>query len=271
MLYKSKLKGSFGRYYPISLVIIYILCLVEVMIRTGFKKNGMEIQQVPMFSFSLMGFFFIAMGFWQLKRIQLWIYPVLGLLAGVGCFLAIYLFPSPSAYLITFYVINLLVIIFLIILFWPVLSAQERFEANARRIFSLSVEMIEDKAGGFTDRPYAAGKIAINPDDELEGFIRFLDGRFIARSLKIKDARYLLISMNKSVLATREPDEVSHLQVTREGSLIVRICQPDYRQYRARYNFDQLCASLAGVFFRFYEYYRDGKEDRIVRELKTAK
>lgn len=271
MIYKSKLKGSFGRYYPISLVVIYILCLVEVVIRTGFKNNGMEIQQVPVFSFTLMGLFFILMGLWQLKRIQLWIYPVLGLLAGIGCFLAIYLFPSPSPYLITFYVINLLVIVLLILLFWSVLSAQERYEANARRLFSLSVEMIEDEAGGYTDRPFAAGKIAIKADDDLDGFIRFLDGRFIARSMKTQDVQYLLISMNKSVLATKDPHQVSHLQILRDGSLIVRICQPDYRQYKARYNFDQLCASLAGVFFRFYEYYRDGKENRIVRELKTAR
>jgi hypothetical protein len=231
----------------------------------------MDILHVPMISFIAMGLFFIGMGLWQLRRIQLWIYPVLGLLAGVGCFLAIYLFPSPSPYLITFYVINLLVILLLVLFFWPVLSSQERFEANARRIFSLSVEMIEDQAGGYTDRPFAAGKIEINPNDELEGFIRFLDGRFIARSMKVGDVRYLLISMNKSVLVARDVNEVSHLQITRDGFLTVRICQPDYRQYKARYNFDQLCASLAGVFLRFYEYYRDGKEDRIVRELKTAK
>ena len=30
MLYKSKLKGSFGRIYPIAMIMVYILCMIEI-------------------------------------------------------------------------------------------------------------------------------------------------------------------------------------------------------------------------------------------------
>ncbi len=40
MLYKSKIKGSFGRIYPISMVIIYILCMIEIYIRWNLNNSG---------------------------------------------------------------------------------------------------------------------------------------------------------------------------------------------------------------------------------------
>ena len=51
----------------------------------------------------------------------------------------------------------------------------------------------------------------------------------------------------------------------------VSISEYDYRQYRKKFNFDQLCASVGDIFKRFLEYYEDGNEDRIITELKIAR
>lgn len=270
MLYKSKLKGSFGRIYPISIIIVYILCIFEVIIRLSLKEYGIEIGVVPVFSFLIMGGFFAVMGIIQLFRYRLWINLVLGVLAGVGCILAIFIFDSPIEYIKLIYVANILVIVLLIIAFWPVLAGQERYESNARRIFKLAAEIIEETAGGYTSRPFSAGNVAVSEDD-LQGFARFVNGKHIARAFNRKEGFYLAFSLNKSVMRLDDPAEVSYLSINYSGEVTVQITPADYKAYRAKYNFDQLCASMADVFIRFLNYYREGKEDRIITELKTAR
>jgi 4-amino-4-deoxy-L-arabinose transferase-like glycosyltransferase len=216
------------------------------------------------------GIFFIVMGIIQLFKYRLWINPLLGLFLGTGCFLAIYCYSSPGDLIRIVYFLNFLVIILLIILSWPVLYSQERFEANARRIFKLAAEMVVDEADGYTNRPFAGGN-ANASSEELKGFARFINGKYIARSLYEGDVLYFAFSMNRSILKISEPGQVSYISFDKEGKIHVQIAEPDYRQYLARINFGQLCASLAGVFVRFLNYYREGKEERILTELKTAR
>jgi hypothetical protein len=269
MLYKSKLKGSFGRIYPISLLIIYILCLIEIFIRWQLKEHGNP-TLTPQFSFFIAGLFFIVMGFIQLNRYKLWIYPVLGLFAGIGCFLAAYIVPGPPKILGIFYFINLLIIVLLIVLNWPLLSSQERYESKARRLFKLASELITETSNGYTQRPYAAGKIAISKEDLL-GFSRFINGKFIARSIHKENLVYLIFSMNKSVLKVHDPSEVSYIEMSHDGEISVRISEKDYHQYRASFNFNQLNENIASIFIRFLEYYTNGNENRILNELKTIR
>ncbi len=269
MLYKSKLKGSFGRIYPISLIIIYILCLIEVFIRWQFRKQG-DPSLTPQISFFIAGLFFLVMGFIQLNRYKLWIYPALGFFAGMGCFLASYIVPGPPKILGIFYFINILIIILLIVVKWPLLSSQERFESNARRLFKLASELISETSNGYTQRPFAAGKISINFDDLL-GFARFLNGKYIARSIHRENLVYLIFSMNKSVVKVDDPAEVSYIEINHNGEVSVKISEKDYHLYKDTFNFDQLCEKMASVFLRFIEYYKKGNENRIITELKTAR
>lgn len=270
MLYKSKLRGSFGRIYPISLVTVYILCALEAFIRWQFIDHGADIKMIPAVSIILMGLFFMVAGFIQVLKYKIWIYLLLGFFMGVGCFISIFLFSSEDDLLRVIYVVNLLVIILIIIVFWPVLSSQERFEANARRLFKLASELIEDVADGFTERPFSAGKIRIEKD-ELNGFSRFVNGKFIARTFHLDDGIYYSFSMNESVLHIQDPRKVSYVTISSSGEVKVQISEADYRQYRHRINFDKLCESMAGVFTRFMDYYKEGKEQRIITELKTAR
>jgi hypothetical protein len=269
MLYKSKLKGSFGRIYPISLIIIYILCLIEIFIRWQIRDIYFT-KLVPQVSFFIAGLFFIGMGIIQLKRYKLWIFPVLGLFAGIGCILAVYVVPGPPKILGIFYFINLLIIILLIVTNWSTLSSQERYESNARRLFKLAVEVITETSNGYTHRPFAAGKITINRE-ELLGFARFINGKFIARSIYQKDSVYLIFSMNKSVLKVNDPLEVSYFEINEPGEVSVKIAERDYQKYKDTFNFNQLSEKMAQVFLRFLDYYKSGNENRILTELKTAR
>ncbi len=269
MLYKTKLKGSFGRYYPISLILIYILCLIEVFVRWQIGKHGNP-TLTPQFSFFIAGLFFMVMGFIQLNRYRIWIFPVLGFFIGLGCFLAIYIVPGPPTIYGIFYFINILIIVLLIVVNWSLLSTQERYEANARRLFKLAAELISETSNGYTPRPYAAGKVQLDIED-LEGFVRFINGKFIARAIHQKNLNFLIFSMNKSVLKVSEPGEVSYFEITDDGEISVRISEKDYHQYRATFNFNQLNENMATVFLRFLNYYKNGNEARILTELKTAR
>jgi len=269
MLYKSKLKGSFGRVYPISLIIIYILCMVEIFVRWIFIKNGYENIQFPYLSFVEAGLFFITMGFIQLRRYKLWIYPVIGIFAGLGCFLAIHFVPGSHFIFRIAYMVNLLIIILIVVINWPLLKNQERYEANARRLFKLASELVSETSNGFTQRPFAAGKISISKE-ELFGLVRFINGKFIARSIHQENLIYLIFSMNKSVLKVKDPTEVSYIEINHEGKVSVKISENDYHLYKDTFNFDQLCENMAGVFIRFTEYYKNQNENRIITELKSV-
>ena len=56
-----------------------------------------------------------------------------------------------------------------------------------------------------------------------------------------------------------------------DGNISVSISAFDYHQYRKSFSFDQLCESTGDIFKRFLEYYKDGREARIVTELKMAR
>ena len=270
MLYKSKLKGSFGRIYPIAMIIVYILSMIEIYIRWNLNNSGYDLFLIPAVSMTIAGLFFIVMGFIQLFKYRLWVNVLIGLLFGIGCILAIFVFSYDFPFIKIIYIINALLIVLLIIIRWPTLSGQERFEAMARRLFKLASELITETSNGFTERPYSAGKMNISKKD-LEGFARFVNGKFIARSFHNDSIVYLVFSMNRSVLTVNEPTEVSYISIDQEGNISVRISQQDYHQYKATFNFDQLCETMARVFTRFIEYYKDGNENRIITELKTAR
>jgi len=270
MRYHSKLRLPIGLYYPIVILSSYIFALLEVMVRRYLDRNGIDVMYFPFITYLLVGLFFITMGIIQWSKYRLWIYPVLGVMVGVLCFQApaLYLNTLPFlklTYLITFFITGLFVIIN-----WKALYGQERFEINSRRLFKLASELITDTGDGFTERPFSAGKVEFTKED-LQGFVRFLNGKYVAKPFYLEDRVYLSFSMNKSLVQLYNPKEVSHVILDFNGNISVVISEQDYRQYVARFNFDQLCDSMSMVFKRFLEYYRQGLENRIITELKTAR
>jgi len=269
MFYKSKLRGSYGRYYPIAILSCYISCIIEYLIRQSLREDGYEIPPVPFYSALAMAVFFVVMGIIQLLRYRLWVSLVLGILLGLGTFMSLgqYVF---SFITVQMYLLNYIVLALYIVINWRTLYGQERYEAGARRLFKLSAELLYETSEGFTERPFSAGSISSNKD-ELMGFARFINGKYIGRTFYLENSIYIAFSMNKSVIKILHPNEVSYISIGKDGAVTVRISSEDYRQYRATFNFDQLCNSMGNVFKRFLEYYRNGNENRIITELKTAR
>jgi len=270
MINQSKLRMSVGLFYPIAMISCYIIAIAEWGIRSWLIRDGMDIHQMPFLTYYICGAFFIAIGIYQWFKYRLWIYPVLGILVGFLCvqgpgMITTDYFFTKASYFITFFIMALFVI-----LNWSKFYGQDRYEINSRRIFKLAAELIFETVNGFTDRPFSAGEINASKE-ELLGFSRFLEGKYVARVFHEENTIYLTFSLNRSLLTVVNPREVSHISITEQGAMTVFITESDYDQYRRTYNFNQLCHSLGEVIKRFMEYYRQGLESRIITELKTAR
>jgi len=270
MYYHSKLRWSIGFYYPVMIFSSYILAILEIVLRNYLTREGYGVSLKPWTAYTIVGLFFIIMGIIQWFKYRLWIYPVLGIIIGMLCFQALFAFGNSNPIYIASYFINFIILVLFVIINWKSFYGQERFELNSRRLFRLAAELLNDTGDGFTERPYSAGKTTFTKD-EMIGFSRFLNGKYIAKPFHYDDRFTFAYSMNASLVNLEDPKEVSHVTFDQKGNISVIISEKDYREFVARFNFDQLCDSMARVFNRFLEYYRQGLENRIITELKMAR
>ncbi len=267
MFRKTKLRGPIGRIYPIFINSALLLAVVEFLIRRELILDGMDISKGPLFVTIIVSLFFAVMGAYQWWRYHLWVYFVLGLIAGASTLQSICQYSD--FFTIQSYIINIMLVVIFIVVTWPVLAGQERFEAKARRLFKLAADSIEETDAGFTTRPYSAGK-AHYTNEELAGFARFLKSKHIINPIYRKEGVFLTVSLGRSLVQNPEPGKVSYVLFGKEGEISVNISAFDYRQYTKRFTFDQLCGSLGNTMLRFLEYYQQGHEDRIINELKSV-
>jgi hypothetical protein len=270
MSYRSKIRMSMGWIYPIGILTAYILAMIEWALRSYLKTAGYEIGQMSYYTFWLVGLFFFILGIMQWFRYRNWIYPVLGFLMGLITIQASIAMTGHYNTLKATYFLNIFIIVLFVVVNWRSLYGQERFEINSRRLFRLAAERLYETSDGFTERPYSAGKI-VSTKDELLGFVRFLHGNYIVRPFYLEDTISIAFSMNTSLMVIHDPSEVSQVILGHDGTVVVKIAEKDYRDYRERLSFDQLCASVANVFIRFMDYYQKGLESRIISELKSAR
>ena len=272
MTLRSKLKGPIGRIYPIVILSTYVLGVMEFFIRRHLEDSFPGISMGPFYSTIFLSLFFVYMGIYQWRRYRLWVYPVVNFLAAASTFQSLSNYKIYHIPYLTLegYIINILLIVLFIVFYWPTFSGAEKFEANARRLFKLAGELLHDTSDGFTERPYSAGSAKYIPED-LMGFVRFINGKFIAKSFQKGDSMYLGFSLGRSLVVAESPEEVSYIKFDQDGNITVSISAFDYRQYRKSFSFDQLCASVGDIFKRFLEYYKDGNEARIIAELKMAR
>lgn len=272
MNYRSKIRMSIGWIYPIGIFSSYILLFIEFELRRILNQGGHEVWRVPCITIILVAIMFIVLGFVQWFRYRNWIYPVLGFLMGITTAQVAFIYPNyddPGIFKLTYFICFILIILFILIN-WNSFYSHERFEINSRRLFRLASERIHKADDGYTERPYSAGKIECTRD-ELLGYVRYLNGNYIIKPFFYENYTCLSFSMNKSLCTIKEGTEVSHVIIGYDGNLTVKVSEKDYRDYRERLSFDQLCSSLADIFTRFFEYYRKGLESRIIIELKSAR
>jgi hypothetical protein len=267
---QQKLRLSVGMYYPIAIFSCYIIAIAEWGIRRELIGTGTDISHFPLITYFVCGVFFASMGIYQWFKYRIWINTVIGFLLGLLCFQGPFAISMHLYFFNATYFITLIVLAFLVIFNWKVLYGQERFEINARRLFRLAVEHICEASNGFTDRPYVIGEIDAS-EEEILGFARFMEGRYVARTFREEGMVYLAFSMNRSLYATGHASQVSYVCIASKGRVSVFITRADYRQYRKTYNFDQLCASMGAVIQRFFQYYKQGQEARIITEIKGVR
>jgi hypothetical protein len=267
---QPKLRMSVGLWYPIVIFSCYIIAIIEWGIRKGLIADGIDIIKFPFFTYFIAGTFFIVMGVFQWFKYRLWTNPVLGILIGVLCFLGPFAITGSAFFFKGTYFIILIIMVLFVIFNWSAFYGQERYEINSRRLFRLAVERIQKTSDGFTYRPYFVGEIGVSLE-ELRGFLRFMEGKYITRIFMEENCAFLAFSLNKSLFSVKNPREVSYISISGDGAMTVFVSEADYRQYRRAYNFDQLCQSLGEVFKRFYQYYHQGLESRIIMELKSSR
>jgi len=267
MFKRTKLQGPIGRIYPIFIIIIYMLAVVEFLIRRWLFNEGLDISHGPVTTTVIAALFFLGMGIYQWWRYKMWVYFGLGLLAGASTLQSMCQYTE--YFTLQSYIINILLVVLFIVISWPVLAGQERFESKARRLLKLAADSIEETLAGFTTRPYSAGKAEYTPE-ELVGFARYLKSKHIAKPVYGTEGIFMTFSLGKSLMLDPDANEVSYVLFGNTGDISVHISVFDYKQYTKRFSFDQLCSSLGSTFHRFLEYYKEGHEDRIVDELKSV-
>lgn len=267
MFRRTKLRGPIGRIYPIFIISAHLVAVIEFWARGILRSDGMDISRGPILVTVVASLFFLVMGLYQWWRYRLWVYAGLGLIAGVSTLQSMCQYTD--LFTLQSYVINILLVIIFIVVTWPVLAAQERYEAKARRLLKLVADSIEETQAGFTSRPFFAGKAKYSPE-EIVGFARYIKSRHIAKPVYSAEGIFMTFSLGKSVLLDPAPEEISYVLFGNEGNISVHIASFDYRQYTRRFTFDQLCNSLGSTFQRFLEYYKDGHEERILDELKSV-
>lgn len=212
------------------------------------------------------GAFFILLGIYDFYRTRLVTFLGIGLLFGTGTWHALLAFNHVTPFSFATYIVHLVAVVFFFIFTWPIIRGQMKLSKNARRIFRLASDSVHESAAGFTSRPFSAGQVECSVD-EIQGFARFMNGKQIAKDITQKNKIILSFSLGISPLANPDLQKISYVSFSNDGHLAVHVSDYDYHRYRNQLTFDQLCAALADLFKRFLNYYRDGKESRILVEL----
>jgi hypothetical protein len=265
MFNQTKLKGPLGRKIPFAILIIFIFIFTEIYF-AGF----------PFYSVWGFGAFFIILGIVDFYRTKLYTYLIIFLLAGTATwhsnanFSHIYGIENDSIFSQVSYVIHVIFNLIYIAFSWSILYSHEKLEANARRLFKLASELIFETSNGFTSRPYSAGTAEYSRE-EILGFARYLSGKNIVRTIVKKDFVTLIFSMGISPLKYPDTKKISYISFDFDNNISVHISKYDYKRYKEKLKFNELCDSLGNVFKRFLTYYQNGNDDRIITELKSLR
>ena len=151
----------------------------------------------------------------------------------------------------------------------PKLIKALALEKNAIKLFRLSARSVSDEQSGYTERPLNVGTHD-NDKNELYGLTAFLESKRICIAEFPGNGVKYVFSMGTSPLVKNKRDKLSHVFFGNNGELNVFISAEDYRQYRRKYSFDQLCNMMGNTFLRFAEYHKSSHNERILSELKAV-
>jgi hypothetical protein len=217
----------------------------------------------------IFGSFFIIYALVYYFRVRVYQILLVFLTLGLGFYHSVLVLDFHMFFSMKTLAVHIVIFFFAMIFGMPVIARAYKMEVYSRKLFKLASEQVTAISAGFTSRPFSAGTHNFKKE-EILGFVRYLKGKEIAGYRIVDDMVLIGISMGISPVADPEFDRISTVSFVYNGNLFVHISEHDYKMYKERLSFDQLCASLASLFKEFLEYYRNGKEDRIMIELKNV-
>lgn len=143
------------------------------------------------------------------------------------------------------------------------------YERAAIRLFRLAARELAEAQNGFTGRPFQAGEHPFERNDII-GLASFLERKKICVADFAGGSIKLIFSMGISPLNKKYRDRLSYVSFADNGTFSVFISEPDYRQYRREYTFDQLCEKMGKTFIRFAELFKNRSEHMIIGELRSS-
>ena len=188
--------------------------------------------------------------------------PAILLHLNLGTINFIYLFTNEFIVLAPFSVLLFLLVIITLYNYFT-----KKVSYRHRKVFELAARPVEKTTDGFTPRPYPVGEVHFKKE-VITDFAKFLTKNLIAMSYFEKDKIYLVIDQNEWTYARiLKPNfkNQTYVSVDYSGKISVNIAKKDYKKYKEEYAFDELCESLGNLFKSFLEYFKDGKQDKIIK------
>lgn len=221
------------------------------------------------FTAFLWGAFLIFIGVYYFVKVELIHFLLVGFLFGTAVWHYEFAFHLEILFIPLTFIIHLLLAFVVAIILMPKLSKAMYLEEKARRLFLLASQQIVETSNGFTNRPFTGISIEAERKDVI-GLARYLAAKNIILFDVSKELITFTFSMNTSPLVDPLMNRVSYISFDPQGKISVHVSRKDYKQYKEKFSFDQLCASFANMFKQFLEYYISGNEERILTELKSV-
>jgi hypothetical protein len=161
-------------------------------------------------------------------------------------------------------------------LLWVIyLLITKRAKWRGRDIMEAAAENVDAGEFSYTPRPRPVGKIDAGKD-ELLSFATYLKKNLVVMPYYNNDKVLLVpVKMGEEYGVLYGPNirywDRTWISIDFNGNVAVNISKDYYLDYQENLSFDQLCKSLGNLFIRFYEYFKNGEEIRIIDHLNEMK
>ena len=176
--------------------------------------------------------------------------------------IAVYFFTGARTTAITINVVLLIIAAYMI-------YAQLKHHSRIRKLFELAAGTIVEAKDGYTERAYPVGT-ADYSKGELMGFAAYLKKNYIAAPIQESTGLVLILAdewFGYLLDLHKNYDHSTKIIFGYDGNVSTFISKSDYTKYKQALTFDQLCASLGGVFMEFMQQYKSGELDKILDKL----
>jgi hypothetical protein len=150
-----------------------------------------------------------------------------------------------------------------------------RAKWRGRDIMEAAAEGVEAGESSFTDRPRPINKLEYNKE-ELFSFAHYLRKNLVVMPYYDQEkVIFVPVKMGEEYGVLFGPNDKcwdrTWISFDFSGDISVKISKEYYLDYRENLSFDHLCESLGNLFVKFYEYYKNGEEIRIIDHLNEMK